>query len=404
MRDDVFLWIAGVIFIGLISYIANVFRKYMREAGLEIAKLEADLKSARLDNTDIRTSLNAEIAARNKLENQLAKSSRLIEINQARDGWCNPRLLEMAADTPKEFQNLTLDYLRKTLINGHPSLYDLTKQDRFKLSGQWGLYWCLTYASQAALRHTAQKIENGISNEFLSELKVQAANLSSTYDDNSSPLQIGFCAIYEQARPGLKEEDVGADILLIIAGKKLTPDGGARLLWIQAKRSIGDSNPYVIHCAHKSKGDYQLKLLRKVHQPDVGSIGLYINYNTSLPFIPSFSLSMHSPDLSLRVDLAKTGARFSEVVMNHISSSSVSTGSNLATHSDVINFLQSIAPNKPLFVVVAAQNMSRYEHQWNSNNLVKEISRHYEKILRNGPQQRHDRGPKPPSPGRGFSR
>jgi len=299
---------------------------------------------------------------------------------EMRASWCDPRLLEMPPGVPEKLHKSTLVHARYALNEKLGSFYDLRDRSSFKAAGQWELYWCLAHATKAAVISSLAKMEDGITADFVRTLELEAKKLPSMIDEAAPALQLAYSNIFEQAKPALKEADVGADVLLVVAGDNLVPSGGARLFWIQAKKARSSTAPYVLDCSYKNTKDSQINALRKVNVPERGSFAVYCQYSNALPFIPSFTLAVHTPADDLKVDLAEHGVRISELISAYAGYRDKAVGV-FADATAVTAFISSVAAGKPLYVVAATENNDRYLQRWNAHTLVKQIALHYQREL-----------------------
>ncbi len=221
------------------------------------------------------------------------------------------------------------------------------------------LYWSVAHASAMAQRAASRlSDENEVSTEFLNELTSQLA-AQPAHGSNSS-LRIGVSKIFGNVSPALKEKRVGADVLLLISGDALVPDGGVRLFWIQAKKS-SLHDPYLldVYRPKNSDGFTQFDALGYVNKPLDGSFALYAQYSDQLPFVMSVWLSWIArvdPDdrAQCRVRLEDCGVRLQELLGVLASARSQDTG-QFGDSDSLLKFLddateRAIVPLKVLSV------------------------------------------------------
>ncbi|MBP1312800.1 hypothetical protein [Herbaspirillum sp. 1130] len=393
--------IAAVAIISTIIDVVITLRGYLIQAIKDKKKLETQLAHALREKEHATSSAKTLDLQRAQIKTKLEVQQQEFDRSAQREAWCDTRLLELPISTPTNFHQNTLGYARLALSDRNARMYDLRSRSQFKSKGLWELYWCLAHASRTANASTRIKIENGISGDFLEALTEHAKNLSSMLDNGTPSLQMAYSKIYEQARPGLKEEDVGADILLVVAGDNLIQGGGARIFWIQAKKAPDGASPYTIDCSYENTAELQLNRLRRVHQPNLGSFGAYINYTPKLSFIPSFSLTTYNPIGDLKVNLGEKGARLPELVMAHSALKASSRTGSFSDAGAIVRFLQSVAENRPLYLVAATKHLDASRNPWDAQVLVNRISGHYRYALTRPTQNKNGPERDSPSPGRG---
>lgn len=221
---------------------------------------------------------------------------------------------------PEEFYRKTLRFARSFAPEAM-TLIDLSRAESFgRKEDARVFYWALAHSSCVAHRVARNlKDEDAISGEFLNALATQIHQQSTAGAEAS--LEIGLGAIYDNVQPALKEARVGADMLLIVSGNTLVPSGGARLFWLQAKRGTR-SNPYILDYYREPNvsGVTQCDALARVHQPKLGSFGVYALYSDQLPFVSSIFVSESLRENShvkrlCSISLAKDGARLQELIV-----------------------------------------------------------------------------------------
>lgn len=194
-------------------------------------------------------------------------------------------------------------------------------------------------------------------------------------------LQIAYNAIFEQSEPGLKESQVGADILLIIAGSSLVPNGLARIFWIQAKKAAPDTSPFTLRYGQRNAHGLQVEALSKINAPQKGCFGLYAQYSTKLPYVPSVELdSLSWPNGKLADDLSAIGVRLPEHLVACCTSNSANMGA-FSNTNDIKRYLDNVSAKKPLFIVTVTTDGLSLRHELSAGNLLSEISDYYSRKL-----------------------
>lgn len=240
-----------------------------------------------------------------------------------------------------------------------------------------GVYWCLAHAADVALKDVDRKVEDGITNTFVRQLTYQVQQAKFKLPTTALPLQLAHCCIYEQCQPAMKESDVGADLLLIAAGAGLVADAGARLFWIQAKKSNDD--PFNLNCRCKNKHGLQIDALLSVNKPQYGSFSLYLQYAEKLAYIPSVWLEVAvPPEGKNNIDLSLHGLRCQELIaaLTAVKSDKIGVFSNT---SEIIKFLNLSSGVKPLYVVIAADGSTMGLERWESKSMLADIVDYYQK-------------------------
>lgn len=227
-----------------------------------------------------------------------------------------------------------------------------------------GLYWALTHASLCGPEAlSVLDNEDAMTSDFVAELREQLRRakelLGSSFDVHAGEIS-------KKRRPALKEVSVGADLLLLVSGQHLVPQGGVRLLWLQFKQTTHRSRPLELDLYRKpnAAGGTQFDALRRVHQPDLGSFGLYALASDRYRFFASVSvgeLGHIDPTVSsdCAVDLAQAGIRLQELILLH--STALSPG-QFVTSDAVVRFVDDRASENaiiPLTVLSVASGAER---------------------------------------------
>lgn len=325
----------------------------------------------------------------NALMAQTSKNTQLtraIAFADARRKWCLPQLVEFPAGTPVKLHQRTADCLA-TFVSPSDSLFHVADPACVKCKPRWSLYWCLAHASAAAVRSAqALRDEDGISGDFLQALEHQSAGLGNVSTGESRRLQIAFNAIFQQIAPAMKEAQVGADILIIVAGRSLIPNGFARLFWIQAKRATGSAFTLDYSQANTA-GAYQVDALRKVHRPKMGSIGLYVQYARDIPYVPAVLVN-ELPTTKYTADLNILGVRLPELLVAY--TGNIQGVGAFADTDAILAYLDEVSEKKSLYVVTITDQGLEREHE-----LLATVSDYYEKKLglKKNIENNRDRGP-----------
>lgn len=361
-----------------------------RAAKAQISKLTHSLRNAEQSVANLTQQIQQAQSARSASEKKHAELQDEVQRILARHNWCSPHLVEFPVGTPIDLQKRTVDHLRM-FLGPKASLSDLTNPDKFSSTEQWMLYWCLAHACNAASIATTAKIEDGISRAFLDALAAEAKTASSFL--KAGNLQIAYNAIFEQSEPAMKEAAVGADILLIIAGPSLVPNGLARIFWIQAKKAAAGASPFTLRYDQQNTQGLQVEALSKVDVPERGSFGLYMQYSNRLSYIPA----AHVGDLSWADgtfvgDLSAIGVRLPELLVGCTCNfSDVGAFEN----TDKLRvYLDEVSDMKPLYIVTATAGGREYRRELVRGHLLSDISDYYrEKLgLTRTHQRERDRG------------
>lgn len=330
----------------------------------------------------------------------LADAATASRLHKTRLAWCSPDFVIIPATpeitdypvVPKDVQD-NIQSIGKALVRPPgDSLFDLCHLERFIRPSRWALYWTLAHAARATTREAKNLTdEDGLSDKFIEVLTQQIKDLPNTTGVRP-PLELGITPIFRKKKPAIKEDVVGADILLVVAGAGLLPTEGARLIWLQAKLS-DTANPYQLDYWRpaNAKGIFQFDALKAMHQPEKGSLAIYAQYSSLLPFVICASVGQMPPKAPLtsaetKLDLSLVGHRLQEYVAAATSSKSIGT---FATADDVLEFLktQTHGALLPLNVLtVCAQDDPR------ARSILVEIHQHFEVEMGLVPKREKARG------------
>ena len=288
------------------------------------------------------------------VKSKLEEAQNAIQMQKERVAWCAPDLA-MIPRTPEipdipvvpiqiqqNIQEFAVDRLLRPTCR---SLYDLCYLERFVRPSRWTLYWVLAHAAKATIEE-AKKLtdENGLSNKLIEVISQQLRNLRNRRD-KCPPIELGVTGIFQKKKPAIKEDVVGADILLVVAGAGLLPTEGARLIWLQAKL-CESKNPYLLDFWRpaNSKGIFQYDALRAMHQPKKGSLSIYAQYSSILPFVICASVCEMPEKAPLthaesKFDMTQRGNRLQEYV-SVVTAAPIDVIGSFATADDVLAFVK----------------------------------------------------------------
>lgn len=309
-----------------------------------------------------------------------------IQMQKAQIAWCVPDLA-MIPPTPEIPSSpvvpngiqANIQAFGTALVRPHgSSLFDLCHLERFARPSRWALYWVLAHAALATIKEAkALTDENGLSDTFINVLAQQITDLPKV-TGNCPPLELGVTPIFQKKKPAIKEDVVGADILLVVAGAGLLPTEGARLIWLQAKL-CETKNPYQLDYWRpaNSKSIFQYDALRAMHQPDKGSLSIYTQYSSILPFVICASVGQmpaKAPPTQAesKFDMNLAGYRLQEYVTAATCADSIGT---FATADDVLAFIKEKTNGSllPLNVLTVCANDDPH-----ARRLLYEIQHHFE--------------------------
>lgn len=294
--------------------------------------------------------------------------------------WTNPYHVEFLSRR-NEFKDLVLHTVMAWRQFGNG--LELGVRSQFKGGiNPAGLYWALTHASVIG-SNAIKKLdkEDVMTSDFVTELSKQLACATNLI---GSSLDVYAGEIHKKLKPALKEISVGADLLLLISGKGLVPRGGLRLLWLQFKQTNNLAKPLelnVYRTPNASRGT-QLGALRKAHQPNLGSFGLYALASIKYPFFASIPVDdlehvtpMKSP--TCLVNLAQDGVRLQELVLKL---SSDPAHGQFATGAAVMQFVDALA-SQAAIVPLTVLSVASGEEIVSTKDLVRQIKAGWDRRL-----------------------
>lgn len=135
------------------------------------------------------------------------------------------------------------------------------------------LYRLLQAASSMCLGSTSLN-EDGLTLAFMRELQVVANKAKQIRTDFS--LEIRQHPVMLHLLPALQEQHIGADLVLLLAGKELLGHHGAKAFWIQAKRPTDSSFNLKIAQNNAECKFRQASKLFRMDSPQAGSHALYL--------------------------------------------------------------------------------------------------------------------------------
>jgi hypothetical protein len=376
---------------------------YVQSLKLEGLKTELECTQKQLSNTRVNhnaeiSDFNAKIADMNKkLQAQecatedVTKKLENAQRNLSTFDLCRTELLIPSMDAEEYEKAIKLIQRSATMCSNIfncqlNNLYDQFARENFKSNSAWGFYWCIANACASAQNEIAQHTnEDGISREWVSRLDQNLINAAQNH--GISGMHALEIKIFEKVVPSIKEHEVGADILLIIAGN-LLPRGGYRAIWIQGKREA--NSPYTLNFLRtpNEDGRTQYEKLRVMEDRSQGSFAIYTQYST-LPFL----ISIQTADMPAseeikgkadkhKIDLSVNGIRTQELLCD-IATSTRYGEFDSATSFD--SFISSITPAElPLKIIgLSADN--------DGHNMLLTLQQHFDKKRKLARNIGHDR-------------
>lgn len=353
----------------------------------KLSATEKALETETQKSSELRA-INAKLEREKASDAQkLADAKTAYQLYQARLAWCVPDLVIIPPTpdipgypvVPERLQENIKSIGAALVHSPSDSPFDLCHLERFIRPSQWALYWALAHAAHATIREAKTLTdENGLSDRFVDVLTQEVANLPHTTGVNP-PLELGVTPIFRKKKPAVKEDAVGADILLVVAGSGLLPTDGARLFWLQAKLN-DTNNPYLLDFWRpaNSKGIFQYDALRALYQPKRGSLSLYTQYSPILPFVACVSVGempeKAPPTKALsKVDLRLAGQRLQELLT--LATCDLPAIGTFSTADEVLEFLD-IHTNGALLPLNVVSVCAKDDRRGRS--LLVEIQHHFE--------------------------
>lgn len=281
-----------------------------------------------------------------ELRDKLADVIKAQDISSKIREWCALKLALPAhyPPVPQTFVANTLHSLRMCLNKQNAAFDDSCTMSSFQSPAAWGLYWVLANAVKTICPHIAagRTNEDWLTSCLLQEIKQEAKRLESF--KTKASLEISTSPIYASVKRTaddrtVTERQVGADILLMLAGKDLVPNEGIRIFWVQAKRNNEDSDPYVLNYWRQAAGEEkypsklrQYEIIQGRHRPDKGEFALYMMYSPELSVLPTIPVSkiQFAPHTATRsqceADLAQDGERLQEFLVRWATDGAMETG------------------------------------------------------------------------------
>lgn len=250
---------------------------------------------------------------------ELANVCRAQQVAAAQREWCPAQFAELPAELRRRCPRLveaTDDALRCAVMPEVRCMSMLVNQHSFRSASMWALYWVVVHGAEAVRERILDGInEDGLTTAFAAAISNATAEYQRRFSNNID-LQIGFTKLYEHAGENLQEVDAGADLVLVVSGNQLTPGGGARLLWFQAKRRRRPDNPWrLAYGQENSKHGTQCAALKRRHSPAQGSFGSYVNYAEGVPVVAAVPVELLD-EKGTSVDVNDVGIRLQEHVLS----------------------------------------------------------------------------------------
>ncbi len=295
--------------------------------------------------------------------------------------WTHPYHVEFLA-LRNQFSNLVRHTLLAWVEFGNG--LELGVQTQFKGGiNPAGLYWALTHASVRGFKAILNlDKEDVMTSDFVTELSTQLARATNLID---STLDVYAGEIHKKLKPALKELAVGADLLLLISGKGLIPQGGVRLLWLQFKQTTDRVKPFELNVyrAPNVSGGTQLDALRNAHQPALGSFGIYALASSAYRFFASIPVNdlqhvLPTAKPTCKVDLAQDGIRLQELILKL---SSDPAHGQFGTKAAVMQFVDTLA-SRASIVPLAVLSVSSGKELVPAKDLVQQIKEAWDGRLR----------------------
>lgn len=398
---DVLLGKVGLASAGLVSKL-NIaerdLRQQLTQLNTELLREKDDKKSAERRVVILSNSISELKKEKAQSERELHLTKKQLCALRLHQVWCRPELvffpetpkIQNYSVVPQRLKDATQAAASELLKDANGSIVDLCYLGRVKSPALWCFYWALAHAAHSATQTAdAHSNEDGITDVLLSTLAQQVESIEKS-TGLLAPVELGVSAIYRNNKPALKEEVVGADALLVIAGKGLLPKGGARLVWIQAKLANA-AKPYQLDFWRpQNKNGFQFDAIRAMHLPQSGSYAIYVQYVPNLPLITSLSVGQMPYQAPLTAKhsvvnlLDHDSCRLQEQL-------SLIAGSNqlgqFADAKAVRAFLDTKTKNSlvPIRIIsVCARDDGE------GRNLVQEVKKYYDLALDNAPSR--DRG------------
>ncbi|MCK7495811.1 MAG: hypothetical protein MZW92_36205 [Comamonadaceae bacterium] len=297
------------------------------EGALESALLEAKETAERL------------MAANQKHENEKGDLLKAYHLEATQRAWCPPGWAELHPALGKECPLLvaaTADARRRACLPNVRTMTSLAEKSAFRDPSLWALYWVVAHGAAAIRERLPEGInENGLTVAFVAALDDAAKEYRKLFAE-AIDLEIGTGKLFEYTSENQQEVDTGADLVLVLSGKQLIPGGGARLLWVQAKKRSRTDNPWLLsYRQQNSKHGTQCAALMRRHDPARGSFGSYVNYAESVPFVAAVPVELLAAN-GTSANVAEVGIRLQEHVLSRITAANVG---QFTSAEDVFDFL-----------------------------------------------------------------
>ena len=321
------------------------------EISLALKSTESALSAARHDAKKTAEGLKT-AEQRHKTEMESARQSHRSE--SAQRDWCPPQWAEFAPQVSKQWPLLaeaTVSALRGALIPGAAGMTSLVDRATFRSPSLWALYWVVAHGAEAVRGRLPDGInENGLTVAFADAVDDAAEDYKRLFSD-AIDLEIGTGKLFEYVDENLQEVDTGADLVLVVSGQQLTPGGGARLLWFQAKKRARGETPWLLsYKQENSKHGTQCAALKRRHVPSRGSFCSYVNYAEGIPLVAAVPAEALNVD-GTSADTRQVGVRLQEHVLSRVVA--LEAG-QFTTAEDVFDFLADAGSSSGLPIEVVA--------------------------------------------------
>lgn len=338
----------------------NRYRKQCKALASKWVTADEERQYLLKRNTELTTELSAATREIAQLNHKLHKS-------KFANSSAIPHLAELECDAGCRANTHALlgEFISKPI-----SLMDVCLELRFNKQGLWMIYWLMARVNyETSLEAKNLVIEDAISRYWVARLEHHGKRIR-----DLSGIEIGYDSIHDHRQPAVKEKQVGADILLLIGGKSILPNGGIRAIWIQSKRNTRASGYHLDYLTEKNTDGLQFEALKKVHKPAKGSVGIYVLYSEKLRFLPAIvidKIPQSIPKDKKPIDLSAEGSRFQELLVAILSQEKMGA---FMTTQELLDYITSIGGGAPMNIVTVTDDDREL-------NLLREVSLHYKQEL-----------------------
>ncbi len=260
---------------------------------------------------------------------------------------CELPHLELPGYSP--FAKRTFDGAQYLLEAPTSAMWPMLDPERYKNRATWAFYWLMTNAARDAQAKALDgTIENAITTAFSTALKDWGHKYAQEFG-NAAGIGLSTALLFEHLKGNLQEADTGADMVMVVSGRDLVGNDGARLIWVQAKRQGAVGDPLRLAYGQKNaRHGTQCAALQRLNRE--GSIGLYVLYSNRLPLVAAAYAAPLNP-AGESVSLANEGARLQELITATAQSKSIG---QFGSPQEVLSFLESVAKGDGLPLQVVA--------------------------------------------------